>query len=71
MKVTTWNARGLNAPSKKRLIKQNLKKFNLEIILIQETKLNRTEGLRFNKMLGFWESFFLEYVGVSGGLGVI
>ena len=60
MKISSWNARGLNAPSKKRLIKQNLKTFNSEIILIQETKLNKNEGLKLNKVLGFWDSFFLE-----------
>ena len=71
MKISSWNARGLNAPSKKRLIKQHLKSFNSEIILIQETKLNKVEGERFNKMLGIWDSIFVEAIGASGGLGMV
>ena len=71
MRITTWNARGLNAPSKKRLIQQYLKNFNLEIILIQETKLNQSKGLKLNKMLGIQESSYLEAIGAFGGLGII
>ena len=71
MRITTWNVRGLNTPSKKRLIKQYLKSFNLEIILIQETKLNKLEGTKLNKMLGLWDSVFVEAIGASGGLGII
>ena len=71
MRITTWNARGLNVPSKKRLIKQYLKNFNSEVILIQETKLNKLEGTKLNKMLGIWDSVFLEEIGVSSGLGII
>ena len=58
MRITTWNARGLNAPSKKRLIKQYLKSFNSEIILIQEKNLNKSEGAKLNKSLGLWDSVF-------------
>ena len=71
MRITSWNARGLNAPSKKRLFKQHLKSFNSEIILIQETKLNKVEGDKFNKMLGVWKSIFIEAIGASGGLGIV
>ena len=71
MRITSWNARGLNAPSKNRLFKQHLKSFNSEIILIQETKLNKVEGDKFNKMLGVWKSIFIEAIGASGGLGIV
>lgn len=71
MKVTSWNARGLNAPNKRRLLKQHLKKINSEIILIQETKLNRIEGDKISKTLGLWDSIFTEAIGASGGLGII
>ena len=60
MRITTWNARGLNAPSKKRLIKQYLNKFESDIILIQETKLSLNEGLKLERSLGVWKSSFLE-----------
>ena len=70
MKITTWNARGLNAPCKKRLVKLNLKSFDSDIILIQETKLNKDDAIKLDKMLGLWSSLFQEYVGASGGLGI-
>lgn len=71
MRITSWNARGLNAPRKRRLFKQHLKSFNSEIISIQETKLNKAKGDKFNKMLGLWDSIFIEAKGASGGLGII
>ena len=33
--------------------------------------MNKAKNLKLNKMLGFWESFFLESAGASGGLGLI
>ena len=71
MNITTWNARGLNAHSKKRLVKHNLKSLELDIIIIQETKLSTNEAIKLDKMLGIWDSFFQESAGVSRGLGVI
>ena len=71
MKLTTWNARGLNAPSKKRLLKHNLNSFNSDVILIQESKLNRVEIDKFSKMLSIWRSVFQESRGASGGLGIL
>lgn len=47
MKITTWNVRGLNAPNKKRILKLNINSFESDIILLQETKLNKTEGNNF------------------------
>lgn len=71
MRIISWNARGLNAPRIKRLFKQNLKNFNTEIILLQEKKLNKVEGAKFNKMMGLWDSIFIEAMGASGGLGIM
>ena len=71
MRITTWNVKGLNAPNKKRLIKQHLNKLNVDIILLQETKLSLSDGLKFNRSLGIWGSIFLEALGMSGGLGII
>ena len=71
MKITTWNARGLNAPSKKRLLKRNLTLFDSDIILLQETKLNQEEGLKMKQKLGKWTSLFQQSQGASGGLGII
>ena len=71
MKITTWNARGLNAPSKKCLLKHNLTLFNSDILLLQETKLNKEEGLKINQKLGKWTSVFQQSQGALGGLGII
>lgn len=71
MKITTWNVRGLNAPNKKRILKLNIKAFESDIILLQETKLNKIEGSNFKKRLGNWGSIFAESRGASGGLAVL
>ena len=71
MKITTWNARGLNASSKQRILYQNLKAFESKIIMIQETKLNKEEGIRLGNKLKRWDSFLQESRGASGGLGLI
>ena len=52
MKLTTWNARGLTAPSKKLLLKRNLPLFDIDILLLQETKLNKEEGQTLGQKLG-------------------
>lgn len=71
MRITTWNARGLNAPSKKRILKHNLKNFESDIILIQETKLNKSESSSLGRSIGNWSLIRQEASGASGGLGVI
>lgn len=71
MKITTWNARGLNAPSKKRLLKKNLKVFEFESILLQETKLNKEEETKLEKKIGSWNIKLHESRGASRGLGFI
>ena len=56
MKLKTWNARGLNAPSNKRLLKLNLTLFDTDILLLQETKLNKEEGQKLGQKLGKWKA---------------
>lgn len=71
MRITSWNARGLNAPSKKWLLKQNLIAFESEIILLQETKLDKAESTNIGKKIRQWQTEFQESIGASGGLGMI
>ena len=71
MKITSWNARGLNAPSKKRLLCQNLKAFESDIIMLQETKLNKDEYEKFNKKIDLWKTTLVESNGASRGLDVL
>ena len=71
MKLTTWNARGLNAPSKKHLLKRNLTLFDIDILLLQETKLNKEERQKLGQKLGKWKIELQHSQGASGGLGII
>lgn len=43
IKVVVFTIRGLNTPNKIYLLKHNLTTFELETLLIQESKLNREE----------------------------
>lgn len=70
-RIMIWNVSGLNSPSKKRLLKHNLKTFDSDIILLQETKPNKEGGIKINKMLGFGDSNFQESEGAAGRLGLI
>ena len=67
MKLTTWNIRGLNVPSKKHLLKCNLSLFESDIILIQEMKLNKEEEKKIRRKLGFWKIELVESVEAFGG----
>ena len=71
MRIMTWNARGLNAPNRKKLLKHNLNSFESDIVLIQETKLNKLEEVKLDKILGVWSSLFQEFLGSSEGLGIL
>lgn len=71
MKLLTWNVRGLNAPNKQCIFKCCIAKFNPEIFLIQETKLNNTEMTNLNKKLGIREIEGQTACGASGGFAII
>lgn len=44
MKIISWNVRGVNAPDKWCLIKCQIDQSNIDILLLQETKMNGEEG---------------------------
>ena len=71
MRITSWNTRGLNAPSKQWLLKCNLSLFESNIISIQETKLNKEEGDKLGEKIGRWKVEMKESNGASGGMGII
>ena len=71
MRIITWNTRGLNAPSKQRVLKCNLTLFESDIIMIQENKLNKEEGDKLRKRLGRWNAEMKESDGASSGIGII
>lgn len=43
MKVLSWNIRGLNAPSKQRLVRSVRLRYEVDVVLLQETKLDQAK----------------------------
>lgn len=69
MKVLNWNARGLNAPSKRRILRDLILEHHIDIIAIQETKKEtftnralRSISTRFDKWI------WVASQGRSGGI---
>ena len=52
MKLTYLTVSGLNSPNKNFLLKNNLTLFKSNIVLIQETTLNKEEVEQFSRKLG-------------------
>ncbi|GLJ55510.1 hypothetical protein SUGI_1191910 [Cryptomeria japonica] len=71
MKLLMWNVRGLNAPKKRHLIEYSIKNLQPNILLIQETKLNKDEMEGFKKSLGPWEYKVVQADGAIGGLAFL
>lgn len=71
MRISSWNVRGLSVPDKRRLVKRILTRLNLDIILLQETKLNSEKAIKFIKFCFRWEGLFQDARGSAGGLGIL
>lgn len=71
MKISSWNVRGLSAPDKKCLVKRSLTKLDLEIVILQETKLNGEKEVEFVKYCFSWEGIFQDARGLTSGLGLM
>lgn len=71
MKIATWNAKGLSAPDKRRLVKRVLVRSSSDIIAFQETKMDKEKANSFINSCKVWEGIFQEAIGAVGGLGVI
>lgn len=70
MKILSWNIRGVNAPSKQRMVRELRIRVELDLILLQETKL---EQLRENEVLNkVWRRGERRTsVGVAGSGGLV
>jgi len=69
MKITTWNIRGLNGTSKRRILKNRLFTQSPDLVLLQESKCS-TNGIEMLKKLfakGF-QCTSIEAIGKAGGL---
>ena len=70
MKIISWNVNGLGNPVKRRKIKEVIVKVDPDIVLLQESKLEKVDGFLIRSI---WNSRFKEWdfipsSGSSGGL---
>lgn len=71
MKILTCNVRGLNAPNKWSLIRCHLEVCQVEVCLLQETKLDCSDLVNFGKNMKLWKWVGVEVEGALGGLIII
>ena len=57
MQVLSWNVRGYNTPNKHHLLKCCINKYKYELLLIQETKIDKENLTNLNKKLGIMEIY--------------
>jgi exonuclease III len=70
LKLLTWNVRGLNDPKKRIVLKNWLRKWKVDIVCLQKTKLDKVDGrviqsIWGNRFVG-WE--VLNAVNTAGGV---
>ena len=71
MKLTSWNLRGLNGPSKVCMIRNMIKQEQPQIFFLQETKCNSsTLGQILSKAWPGSRSVAVDASGASGGLAI-
>lgn len=71
MKVLSWNVSGLNAPNKKRIFKRCLSNYSPDLVMLQETKLEKIDLASFGKRLGFRHIISVPATGASRDLAII
>ena len=70
LKLLTWNVRSLNDPKKQVVLKNWLRKWKVDVVCLQETKLDKVDGrvisnIWGNRFVG-WE--VLNAVNTAGGV---
>lgn len=73
MQIISWNIRGLGSSIKKWFLFKLIKKRKLDVVFVQETKLENVDVFAIQKIWGHGEFDFacLSAIGASGGLLVI
>jgi hypothetical protein len=70
LKILSWNVRGLNDPKKRVVLKNWLRKWKVDVICLQETKLDKVDGRMISSIWGNrfagWE--VLDAVNTAGGV---
>jgi len=71
MKLISWNVRGLNSPSKHRMLKNLIQQEKPTLVFLQETKSNNTVIERIlNKVWSGCRSVSVDALGASRGLAI-
>lgn len=65
MKITSWNVRGAGSAIKRAIIKESIRKFREDIVLLQETKISCMEDRIIREL---WGRRFVKFnsLGTSG-----
>lgn len=72
MKLISWNVRGINSPSKHRMIKNPIQQEKPSLVFLQETKSNSTAIEKIsNKIWAGSRSVSVDTSGASGGLTIL
>lgn len=71
MRIISWNARGLNAPNKRCLIKSQMDLVKCDIFMFQETKLSKESANLVFSSWRKWEFLSSLACGASGGLALL
>uniref|UniRef100_A0A2N9IJZ1 Reverse transcriptase domain-containing protein n=1 Tax=Fagus sylvatica TaxID=28930 RepID=A0A2N9IJZ1_FAGSY len=70
LKLLTWNVRGLNDPKKRVVLKNWLRKWKVDVVCLQETKLDKVDGRMISSIWGNrfagWE--VLDATHTAGGV---
>ncbi|KAK3193075.1 hypothetical protein Dsin_024385 [Dipteronia sinensis] len=64
----SWNVRGLGNPRAFAALKRLLKKHSPDFVFLSETKLAGYKAAKFRDNFGFYDIFFVDSTGCSGGL---
>uniref|UniRef100_A0A803J3S5 exodeoxyribonuclease III n=1 Tax=Xenopus tropicalis TaxID=8364 RepID=A0A803J3S5_XENTR len=70
IKIISWNVNGINSPIKPKRILQELKKYDADIALLQETHLNADEN---QKLCSSWvaENIYSPAINKKGGVSIL
>lgn len=73
LRILTWNVRGLNSREHRNRIKSALKKWNADIVVLQESKI---ENMGREVIRDIWPGYFVDWValdasGTAGGIIIL
>ena len=71
MIIVSWNCRGMGSPVKENASRDILANENLDLLMIQETKVNNQESENLDKMFRKYEGEAIQATGASGGICTI